>query len=79
MKVKVKLFKTLIRYCKIEVPEGEFELELISNSTASDLLEKLGLSTDIVKVIVVNNQKVSPADKLKSGDNVRLFPLIAGG
>lgn len=79
MKVKVKLFKTLIRHCKIEVPEDEFELELSSNSTAGDLLEKLGLSTDLVKVIVVNNQKATPSDKLKSGDNVRLFPLIAGG
>lgn len=79
MKVKVKLFATLRKHCKIDVPEGEFEMDLPSGATAEDLVLKLGLSKETVKVVVVNNQKVSYSEKLSNGDNIRLFPLIAGG
>jgi len=59
-----------------EAGEGsqEFELELTSGSQVQDLLTRLGLSSDRVKMIMVNGRGATLDTTIGEGNRVALFP-----
>ncbi len=79
MKIRVKLFAALCRYFGDAVPGVPFEVELPEGSTMADLVSQLNLPREEVKVFFVNG-RARPAEwPLEPGDEVGIFPLIAGG
>ena len=59
-----------------EAGEGsqEFEFELLSGSQVEDLLPRLGLPQDRIKMIMVNGRGATMYTEISEGDRVALFP-----
>lgn len=79
MKVRVKLFATLSQYVKEVPPGAPFEVELPDGATLEDLLQQINIPAAEVKTIFVNGRAQDPSYALQPGDEVGVFPLIAGG
>jgi molybdopterin converting factor small subunit len=79
MQVQVKLFATLCRYFSNAAPGIPFEIEVPNDTTVANLVDRLKLPREEIKVIFVNGRS-RPIDwPLGSGDEVGIFPLVAGG
>lgn len=79
MRVKVKLFATIVNYVPGVKSTVPFEVELHSGSTLSDLINHLNLPQEEVKVTFVNG-RTQPLDfQLQNDDEVGVFPPIGGG
>jgi len=79
MQVHVKLFAALARYFKNSTAGIPFEVEISDSATLADLMNQLKLPHEEVKVFFVNG-RARPLDwTLEPGDEVGIFPLIAGG
>jgi len=74
MKVKVKLFAGLLEFG----PRIQ-ELELSEGAVLEDILIKLGLPGEIRLLRIVNGRHVGLRQPVKDGDEIALFPPIAGG
>ena len=74
MKVKIKLFATLRKFG----PE-EQEVDLPENATIGDAINLLNLPKEIPLLKIVNGEHRPPKHRLKDGDELALFPPIAGG
>lgn len=80
MKVRVKLFASLGSFNpQGGLPGTPFELELPSGATLNDLMERLQLPTEQVKVCFVNSRIQPPDFVLGEGDDVGIFPPVGGG
>jgi len=77
--VQVRLYATLRRY-RPEVKLGEsLPMELPEGSTVGQLIARLGIPTRVVKNIFVNHRQQGPEYVLQNGDEVAIFPPVAGG
>jgi molybdopterin converting factor small subunit len=89
MKVYVKLYATLAKRVSEAVSSHQhpqavragarLEIELAEGSTLEDLVNLLGLPRELVKVIFVNGRAQQLEYRLEPGDEVGIFPPIAGG
>jgi len=79
MKIQVKLFATLCRYFNNAAPGVPFEMELPEGATMADLVNQLKLPREEVKVFFVNGRARPVEWPLEPGDEVGIFPLVAGG
>ena len=77
MRVQVKLFAGLRKLA----PEGKspFPLELPDGATVGDLLKTLGVPEDKPKILLVNGRHAGNEQGLSEGDEVSIFPPVAGG
>ena len=79
--VEVKLFGNFRCYH----PESEDKSKSFvcnlpkDNSTVENLISILKIPKEEVKIVFVNNIKVKLDDRLQDGDEVGIFPPIAGG
>jgi molybdopterin synthase sulfur carrier subunit len=77
--VHVKLFATLRRY-RPGLDLGEaFPVELPEGSTVGDLVQRLGLPGEEVKIVFVNALFRDRAHVLADGDELGIFPPVGGG
>ncbi len=74
MMVKVKLFASLRNFG----PE-EQAMEIPENSTLEDVVGRLKLPAGIPLLKVINGEIRQLEHPLKEGDEIALFPPIAGG
>jgi len=79
MRVRVKLFASLCRYFSDAAPGIPFEMEVPDGTTVADLVDRLKLPHKEVKLFFVNGRARSLDWLLEAGDDVGIFPLIAGG
>ena len=77
MKVNLKCFAKLAKEQVCDYKESTPH-ELPEGSTVSNLVERLGLPREEIKVIFVNNTIVAAETVLRSGDNVALAPVTGG-
>ncbi len=65
---------------KIKVESRDFKktIKLPEKSTVKDLMQKLKLRTEDY-VISKNKKIVLPDEKLKDGDEIKLYSVISGG
>jgi rubredoxin/sulfur carrier protein ThiS len=73
IKVMVKCFSTLIKADECDY-KGSTEHELPEGSTIHDLIEKLAIPLDAVKIVFVNGKEVDFSNVLHSSDQVALSP-----
>ena len=79
MRVKVKLFATLVVYIPDAKPGNSFEVELSDGSSLSDLINQLYLPQREAQLTFVNG-RMQPLDyQLQDNDEVGIFPPIGGG
>ena len=77
--VHVKLFATLRDY-RPGLGIGEaFPVELPDGATVADLVKKLGLPQDEVKLVFVNALFRDMGHVLADGDELGIFPPVGGG
>lgn len=72
--VKVKCFTTLVKEQMCDY-KGAIEHSLPQGATVHDLIEKLNLPLEAVKIIFVNGKEVEFGAPLKNGDEVALSPV----
>ena len=79
MQVHVKLFANLSRFSGDMAPGAPLDVEVPDGATIADLVNRLNLPHEQVKIVFVNG-RARPMDwSLGLGDEVGLFPLIGGG
>ena len=79
IQVRVKLFATLGRYALNGVAGAPFEMEFSGGATLGNVVDRLNLPREEVKVFFVNG-RARPKDwVLEPGDEIAIFPLVAGG
>jgi len=74
VKVIIKLFATLRKF-----GPDEQEVDLPENATIGDAINLLNLPKEIPLLKIVNGEHRPPKHPLKDGDELALFPPIAGG
>jgi molybdopterin converting factor small subunit len=88
MKVTVKLYSILAQHIGDDIlsqqPNGiragaSLEITMPGDSTLNDLVAYLSLPDDMVKLTFVNGIHQELNYQLQSGDQVGMFPPIAGG
>jgi molybdopterin synthase sulfur carrier subunit len=79
MQVRVKLFANLCRYFGNVLPGVPFEMEIADGATLSDLVNHLKLPREEVKIFFVKGRARPIGWPLEPGDEVGIFPLVAGG
>jgi len=79
MQVTVKLFASLARFSPGGLPGTPFELTLPEPATVQDLVDRLRMPVEEIKVPFVNGLIRELDCELKPGDEVGIFPPIGGG
>ena len=80
MRIKVKLFANLQRYAPEGQPVGgPFVVEIPDNGAIADLVTHLNIPPREVKVAFVSGRARAQVYRLKSGDEVGIFPPVGGG
>ncbi|MGC8811008.1 MAG: MoaD/ThiS family protein [bacterium] len=79
MHILVKLFATLTRHVPDAHSGTPLEIDIAAGATIADLIKKLRLPAQEIKVVFVNG-RARPLDwQLNPGDEVGIFPPIGGG
>jgi len=78
MQVEVRLYAALRRYGPASGGQP-FQVELEEGDNLRALLRRLGIPADLTKLAFVNSVARSEDFRLTDGDEVGLFPPIAGG
>lgn len=76
--VSVRLFATLRQYHP-QAAAGAISVQLDEGATVGDLVQRLGIPRQAVRVTFVNGLVVDDTARLQEGDDVGIFPPIAGG
>ncbi len=76
MKIKVKVFATLRKYL---ADKSSAELELDEGATVGDALAKLKIPEAEVAFVFVNSTLRKLDEPLADGEELGVFPPIAGG
>ena len=79
MRVRVKLFASLVRYFDNAAAGIPFEIDVAEEATVGDLVNRLALPHEEVKVFFVNGRARPIGWSLQPNDEVGIFPLVAGG
>jgi len=79
MQVKIKLFATLRDYLPKESDGKSCQVDIDEKTTIEQIIGELHIPGDIPKIILVNGRNGSLNQTLKEGDEVSIFPPVAGG
>ena len=79
MKVEVRLFATLVPFLPAHGRNGAADLEVPEGSTVTEITRRLGIPTDLARVVLVNGRDIGPDAPLAAHDVVTIFPPLAGG
>jgi molybdopterin synthase sulfur carrier subunit len=80
MKIEMNLFASLARYMPDKnSSHGHRVMETADGTTIVEILKRLEVPLDKVKVIFLNGVHAKGEEILKEGDRVGVFPPVAGG
>ena len=79
MKIEVNLYATLKKYMKNETGGKPLVLEISEDTSVKDMIQKLKVPADSVKLIFINGVHAKRDTILKDGDRLGLFPPVGGG
>jgi len=80
MRVIVKLFATLKNFAPVEGLAGTpFDMDLSESSSLQDVVIRLNLPEDLVKITFVNGIAQELDFIIKAGDEIGIFPPVGGG
>lgn len=79
MKIEVNLYATLKKYMKNETGGKSSVIALEDGICVKDVIQKLKVPADSVKLIFINGVHAGRNTILKDGDRLGLFPPVGGG
>ncbi len=79
MKVRVKLFATLRKYMPAGTSGDTLTVELPDGAAARDAIATLGIPAAHARMIVSKDEQLEPTSPLQDGQEISLFPPLAGG
>ncbi len=82
MEIEVKLYANLQDYYPENMKEKKdntLVVEVESGTELQELMQKLNIPEEEVKMTFINNRKQEKDYELQDGDKVAIFPPIAGG
>jgi len=75
MNIVIKCFATLSRFAPAEAEA----FSVAPGETVADVVARLGIPPDELKLVFVNGAHAPLATPLADGDRVGLFPAVGGG
>ncbi len=80
MKIELNLFASLARYAPAKTgSHGHLILDAAEGTTIMELLKRLELPIDKIKMVFLNGLHATGDEILRDGDRVGVFPPVAGG
>ena len=79
MKIEVNLYATLKKYMKNETGGKSSAIDVEDGTCVKDIIQKLKVPADSVKLIFINGVHAKFDTTLKDGDRLGLFPPVGGG
>lgn len=83
MQITFKLFAGLADYLPPGTRDNQVEIEVVDGSTVADLIAAHRLPDRLTHLVLVNGAYVAPSARaghvLQSGDQLAIWPPIAGG
>lgn len=79
MEVRVKLYAGLRRYRPGLAIGRSFPCPVPDGTTVGRLFDEIGVPATIVAIILVNGIQADREHRLRDGDEVALWPPVAGG
>lgn len=79
MKIEIKLFASLRKHLSEGDPAAAVQLDVSADTTVAQVLARLKVPADSVRLIFVNNVRAELDQLLQAGDRVGVFPPVAGG
>ncbi len=83
MRITLKLFASLSDYLPAGSQDNQVSLEAEDSATVADIIHRHQLPDRLVHLVLVNGVYVAPAERsirhLKAGDQLAVWPPIAGG
>lgn len=79
MRVEVRLFATLTDFLPPHSKNGVAEFEIPEGSTVGDVTHRLGIPSDLARVVLVNGVDAGSEARLAPRDVITIFPPLAGG
>ena len=79
MKIEINLYATLKKYMKNETGCKLSVIALEDGTCVKDVIQKLKVPADSVKLIFINGVHAKVDTILKDGDRLGLFPPVGGG
>jgi len=79
MRVRVKLHGTLRKYLPAGSSENFVEVDLPNGATVGEAVSRLAIPPAHAKMMVSGNEQLEPTAVLRDGQELNLFPPLAGG
>lgn len=80
MKVEINFFASLARYMRDKTgSQANRVLDVGEGSTIIDILTRMEVPLEKVKILFLNGIHATGDEVLKEGDRVGVFPPVAGG
>jgi len=80
MEINLKLFATLRKKLPQGSSRGKATLDLADNVTINDLIQHLDIPLELAQMVLVNGEQTREFERaLADGDQVSIFPPVAGG
>lgn len=79
MQVVVKLHAILRRYRPSGLSDEGIPVEIPDGGTPRDVAAALGIPSELIHAVFVNEAQAALDTPLRPGDLVRLFPPVVGG
>ena len=79
MRIEVNLYATLKKYMKNETGGKSSVIDVEDGACVKDMIQKLKVPADSVKLIFINGVHAKRDTILKDGDRLGLFPPVGGG
>lgn len=79
MQVKVKLFATLRDYLPKDSDGRSCLMDIDEKTTIEQIIATFNIPEEIPKIILVNGLNGTMDQTLKEGDELSVFPPVAGG
>lgn len=78
-KIQIELRGPLAQHVEASNTCGHCTIEIPCGSTIRDLVRRLKIPENHVGLLLVNNQKSSINYQICNGDQIIIFPVVAGG
>ncbi len=79
LRVRVKLIADLRRYLPADARDGACTVSVGPGATVGDVLASLGLTELAAYVLLLNGRDATADNPVSDGDQVAVFPRLAGG
>jgi molybdopterin converting factor small subunit len=79
MRVRVKLHGSLRKYLPAGSAENAVEVDMPDGATVADAVSRLAIPPAHTKMMVSGNEQLEPTAVLRDGQELNLFPPLAGG